>query len=176
MKIVKKAKRTWEEEYKVQKAQRTEGHFSNFCKKYGISCHKLDIIESRSLRSKYLKNADGNCPDFLIKKGNESCFVEVKTLTNFTNAKREKEIRSRREALQRKHQSGIILSDTIDFHTELWGPFKTFIQSSSKKFKNVKEKYKYPIMTVLFDCRNRTPLKYHEEIEREEKKSLPAKN
>lgn len=149
MKVNKLAKRTWKELYRVQEARKTESDFSKFCEVNSIFCQKLDILENKPLREEYLKNADGNCPDFLIKKGDRFCFVEAKTLTNFTNLKREKEIDVRREALQRKRQSGIILSDTIDFYTELWGPFKTFIQSCSKKFKNIKDKYEYPRLLLV---------------------------
>lgn len=149
MKIVKKVKRTWKEIYRIEESQKTEDGFSNFCKENNISCHKLDNVENKAFRIKYLKNPNSSCPDFLIEKGNKRCFVEAKTLTNFTNAKREKEIDARREYLQNKHQSGIILSDTIDFYTELWNPFRTFIQSSSSKFKNIKQGYQYPRILLV---------------------------
>src|SRR3989344_997589 len=149
MKANMSKKKTWKELNKIQDAEKTETDFSKFCDDNGIACNKLDIPENRPLRVEYLKNADSNCPDFLIKKDERFCFIEAKTLTNFTNAKRQKEIDARREALHKKRQSGIILNDTIDFYTELWGPFKTFIQSTSKKFKNIKEKYKYPRLLLV---------------------------
>ncbi|MFA5838374.1 MAG: hypothetical protein WC849_00305 [Candidatus Paceibacterota bacterium] len=149
MKTTYQTKKTWKELYKIEASKKSENDFSSFCKKNNIFCQKLDLVENESLRIKYLINSKGNCPDFLIKKEKLFCFVEVKTLTNFTNAKREKEIDTRREALQKKHQSGIIINDTIDFYTELWGPFKTFIQSCSKKFKNIKDKYKYPRLLLV---------------------------
>ena len=149
MRAIKKSKKTWKELYRIEQAQKTENDFSNFCNKNSILCQKLDSVENKSLRTKYLKNADGDCPDFIIRKDDKYCFVEVKTLTNFTNAKREKEIDTRREYLQKKRRSGTILNDTIDFYTELWGPFRTFIQSASSKFKNVKFEYKYPRVLLV---------------------------
>jgi hypothetical protein len=134
---------------KIQESQQTENNFSNFCKDKGICCCKLDDEKSQSFRTKYLKEPKSNCPDFLIEKNNKHCFVEVKTLTNFTNAKREKEINTRRELLQKNHQSGIILNDTVDFYSELWGPFTTFIRSSSKKFKNIKADFEYPRLLLV---------------------------
>ena len=136
--------------YKIQESRKTEDNFSNFCKENNISCYKLDSKENQLLRIKYLKKPDSSCPDFLIKKDNRCCFVEAKTLTNFTNAKREKEIDARRKHLQKNRQSGIILNDTIDFYTELWRPFKTFIQSSKRKFNNIKDEYnKYPRLLLV---------------------------
>ena len=134
---------------KIQESQKTENDFSNYCKGSGISCYKLDDIGGQSFRAKYLEIPDSNCPDFLIEKSDKRCFVEVKTLTNFTNAKREKEINTRREFLQKNHRSGIVLNDTIDFYSELWGPFTTFIRSSSRKFKNIRENYKYPRLLLV---------------------------
>jgi hypothetical protein len=136
-------------EYKIQESQKTEDDFSNFCKGKGISCYKLDGKESQSFRIKYLEKPNSNCPDFLIEKNDKHCFVEVKTLTNFTNAKREKEITRKREFFQKNRQSGIILNDTIDFYTELWGPFTTFMRSCSKKFKNIKSNYGYPKLLLV---------------------------
>lgn len=149
MKIDWHTKKTWKELYKIEASKKSEDNFSSFCEKNNIFCQKLDLVENKSLRNIYLKNPEGNCPDFLIKKENLSCFVEVKTLTNITNAKREKEIDKKRESLQKNHKSGTILNDTVDFYSELWGPFRTFVQSSSNKFKNIKINYSYPRILLI---------------------------
>ena len=96
------AEKTWKELYRVQESHKTESNFSEFCAKNSITCYKLDIEYNITLREKYLKNVDSYCPDFIIKKDKKFCFVEAKTLTNFTNSKREKEIDTKKEVLQKK--------------------------------------------------------------------------
>lgn len=134
---------------RMEKSKKSEDNFFDFCSKNKISCQKLDKIESGISKTKYLNNPEGNCPDFLITKEDLSCFVEVKTLTNFTNAKREKEIDKKRELLQQSCQSGVLVSDVIDFTAELKGPFRTFVQSASDKFKNIKSEYSHPRILLL---------------------------
>lgn len=142
-------KKLGKEMSRMEKSKKSEDNFFDFCSKNKISCQKLDNIESDISKNKYLNNPKGNCPDFLITKGDLSCFVEVKTLTNFTNAKREKEIDKKRELLQQSCQSGVLVSDVIDFTSELKGPFRTFVQSASAKFKNIKPEYLYPRILLL---------------------------
>src|SRR3989344_8171559 len=134
---------------RMEKSKKSEDDFFDFCCKNKISCQKLDKTGNEMLRVKYLSNPKGYCPDFLITKENFSCFIEVKALTNFTNAEREKEIDKRRELLQQSCQSGVIVSDVIDFTSELKGPFRTFVQSASAKFKNIKPKYSHPRILLL---------------------------
>lgn len=149
MKTTSQTKRTWKELYKKEASEKTENNFSNYCKQNNILCIKLDSIENAPFRKKYLINDTGFCPDFLITKENFSCFVEAKTLTNLTNEKREKEIDKRREFLQKNHQSGILTEGVVDVFSELYGPFRTFIQSAGKKFKNIKSEFSFPRLLLL---------------------------
>lgn len=142
-------KKTWKELYKKEASEKTETDFLDYCAKNNIFCAKLDSTENFILRKKYLIDRAGPCPDFLITKENISCFVEAKTLTNLTNAKREKEIDRRREFLQKNRQSGILTEGVVDVYSELKGPFRTFIQSAGKKFKNIKSEFTYPCLLLL---------------------------
>lgn len=133
----------------MEESKKSENDLVKFCNKNGILCQKLDYIESKRLRIKYLKDPKGKCPDFLIAKESLSCFVEVKTLTNLTNAKREKEMDEQREILRKSGKNGILLNGVFNPVLELGGPFRTFIQSASGKFKNLKVEYKYPRILLL---------------------------
>lgn len=137
--------------YKIEKSKRAEDDLIEFCDKNEILYQKLDDIDSKKLRIKYLKDPKGKCPDFLITKKSLSCFIEVKALTNFTNAKREKEMDERREFLYKSGKSGILINGVFDIISELVGPFRTFIQSASDKFKNLKVEHKYPRILLLGD-------------------------
>jgi len=115
------------QQYKQRKAFKSEETFKMLAPVKSITCNRLDGIYSLSLRKKYLKDPEGKCPDFICSKNNKYVFVEVKTLTNFTNAAREKRMEDR-------------VVEVFDPLPELKGPLRTFLKNASNKFKNIKEK------------------------------------
>lgn len=78
--------------YKQRKAEQSEINFSDFCKRRKIECVALDDPNNKFQRQKFLIKSNGKCPDFWCRKDKQEMFVEIKTLTNITNAKREKQI------------------------------------------------------------------------------------
>jgi hypothetical protein len=74
---------------KKQKAEKTEFLFSKFCLENNIECKKVDDPKNIQFKKQFLKKEEGKCPDFWCKKNGQEIFLEVKTLTNLTNKKRE---------------------------------------------------------------------------------------
>ena len=138
--------------YKQQKAEQSEINFSDFCKQRKTECIALDNIKFQ--RQKFLIKPNGKCPDFWCKKDNQEIFVEVKTLTNLTNAKREKQINKKIEEGIKIGKNFIRTSEMFNPTIELKGPFETFLRSASSKFKNIRKNYNFPKILLLCDVIN----------------------
>ena len=121
---------------KQKKATRSEKIFQKFCVEKKIDCKRLDEPHTLFLRKQILKDPAGKCPDFICLKGSEKIFVEVKTLTNFTNAAREKRIEQK-------------IVEAFDLIPELKGPLRNFLKDASNKFKNIKEECDCPGVMYL---------------------------
>jgi|GEM_PF-5965596 len=125
---------------KQEKAKDSEILFENFCKKNSIECEKVDSFLNKNLRSKFLIKQNGKCPDFWCKKNGEEIFVEIKTITNLTNQKREHYL----DEVSGKN----VPIDVFNPADELKGPLETFLKDASKKFKNLKKDINQP--RILF--------------------------
>ncbi len=135
--------------YKQQKAKKSEIDFSDFCKQRKIEYEVLDNLDNKFQRRKFLINPNGKCPDRWCRKKNQEIFVEVKTLTNITNAKREKQINEAIKNGLRNGQNIIQTSEVFNPIPELKGPFETFLRDASSKFKNIKNNYNFPKILLL---------------------------
>lgn len=137
-------------EYKTAKAQQSEINFSDHCQQRKIKCVKLDAPNNQSQRRNFLIQPSGKCPDFLCKVEGKNIFVEVKTLINFTGAAREKSIKESNKA-SRVAGNFIHFSPLFEPIPELKRTLKTSLKDVQKKFKNIKEEYKYPCVMLLCD-------------------------
>ncbi|MBU4368596.1 hypothetical protein KJ575_02695 [Patescibacteria group bacterium] len=139
--------------YKQQKAKKSEINFSDFCKQRKIECTALDDSNNNLQRQKFLINPNGKCPDFWCQKNNQEIFVEVKTLTNITNAKREKQMDGE---IKKGLKDGKKIIKLPDFNPipELKGPLENFLKDASSQFKNIKEDYNFPKILLLCDVIN----------------------
>jgi hypothetical protein len=134
---------------KQQKAVNTEADFENFCQKNDIIHIKMDRLENTEPRRMLLKNKDGKCPDFWCKKDGKEIFVEMKTLTNLTNEKREKMIEKATEKIVTEKRPFGMVSGVFDPIPEMQGPFTTMLKDASKKFKNLKDELETPRILFL---------------------------
>lgn len=135
-------------QHKQKRVFDTETFFELFCTKNGIECIKLDSKERMSDRTLVLKKASGKCPDFWCKIDGKEIFVEVKTLTNLTNQKREESIERAADEIKAKGLLGEMTSEVFSPEPELVGPFTTFLKDASNKFKNIKDTIEAP--RILF--------------------------
>jgi len=128
---------------KQNKAIEAEVMFEEYCKEHNVEYIKLDNYNKRD---EFLINPNGKSPDFYCKKNGKEIFVEVKMLTNLTNAKREKIMM---EDAKQTHDKGSLVGPMRMFNPdeELQGPMETFLKSSSSKFKNLK--FDYPKILLL---------------------------
>ena len=106
-------------------SKKAEKHFEAFCKKSGIQFLKLDNKKNSEIRNNLLINSQGKSPDYFCTKGNQSIFVEIKTLIHLTN-------KARSEKLQK---NGL---DIFSPKEELRTPLKTKLEKTIKKFDNIK--------------------------------------
>lgn len=136
--------------YKQQKAKKSEINFSDFCEQRKIKCVALDNLDNKFQRQKFLIKPNSKCPDFWCQKNNQEIFVEVKTLTNITNAKREKQMD---EEIKKGLKDGkkIIKLPDFDPIPEFKGPLENFLKDASSQFKNIKEDYNFPKILLLCD-------------------------
>lgn len=135
-------------QFKQQKARDTEIIFEEFCQKNAFEYGKIDDPKNSSLKSKFLKEPSGKCADFWCKKEGKEIFVEIKTLTNLTNQKREESIDKAIDEIKAKGLPGGMTSEAFDPTVELEGPFTTFLKDASSKFKNLKDGLQQP--RILF--------------------------
>lgn len=134
-------------QFKQQKSLKSESMFENFCQSNNITYKKLDDPINQKFRNDFLKMDNGKCPDFWCQKDWKQIFVEVKTLTNLTNQKREDSMDAAWKELKSKWLShGPI--EVFNPIPEIQWPFTTFLKDTSKKFKNIKDEFDTP--RVLF--------------------------
>lgn len=139
-----------QKQYKQEKSFNAEKFFSKFCEDNHIICEKLDIqIEpSKKLREKFLQDVNKKRPDFWCKKSEKEIFVEVKTLTNITNQKRQQTIEKNIETIQKEGKKFGFTSEVFDPIPELKNPITTILKDASNKFKNIKSNINFP--RILF--------------------------
>jgi len=135
--------------FKQETALATENSFEQFCQKNNIEYSKLDLQKNKSARNKYLINPMGKCLDFWCKKEGKEIFIEVKTLTNLTDQKREVIIEAAIDDIKSKKLPGGITSEAFDPIPELEGPFTTFLKDASSKFKNIRSNFQHPKILFL---------------------------
>jgi len=116
-------------------AQKTEVDFEGFCRRNGICYEKIDEPKNMVSKKKFLRDVEGKCPDFWCKKNGKEIFVEVKTLTNLTNQKREE---SMEKLIEENRSKSLPCVEVFDPTPEIRGPFKGFLKKASKKFKNLR--------------------------------------
>ncbi|OGI24994.1 MAG: hypothetical protein A3J76_04160 [Candidatus Moranbacteria bacterium RBG_13_45_13] len=137
-----------------KKAKQEEINFSDFCKQRKVEYITLDDPINSFQREKYLIKPSGKCLDFWCRKNKREIFVEVKTLTNITNAKREKQISTAIKEGIKNGKNIIQTSEVFDPIPELKVPFETFLREASKKFKNVKKNFNFPKILLLSNVIN----------------------
>lgn len=135
-------------QFKQKRAIDAEIFFESFCINNGCEYVKLDSVDQVGAREKFLQNKDGKCPDFWCKIEGKEIFVEIKTLTNLTNQKREEIIEKATTEIISAGLAGGMTSEVFSPEPELRGPFTKFIKDASNKFKNIKESLKIP--RILF--------------------------
>jgi hypothetical protein len=140
--------RRLKKQFKQQRALESELNFENFCQKNNIEYKKIDDSKSYVWKKKFLKNVHGKCPDFWCKIKNKEIFVEIKTLTNLTNEKREISIEKEIKKIKNNGLPGGMVSEVFSPTPEIEGPFTTFLKDSSSKFKNLKDELSQP--RILF--------------------------
>lgn len=131
-------------QFKQQKAKDTEIIFEEFCLKNTLEYRKIDDLKNGTSKRELLKEPKGKCPDFWCKKEEKEIFVEIKTLTNLTNQKREESIDKAIDEIKAQGLPCGLTSEVFDPTVELEGPFTTFLKDTSSKFKNLKDELKQP--------------------------------
>jgi len=134
--------------FKKQTALATENSFEQYCQKNDIEYLKLDLQKNEAARKKYLTKPTKKCPDFWCKKEGKEIFVEIKTLTNFTNQKRQTIIDARIKKIRANKLYGGFISEPFDPNIELEIPFTTYLKDASNKFKNINTTFRHP--RILF--------------------------
>jgi len=121
--------------HKESKAKNSEQKLIDFFLQNWINYIKLDE-EQENIKSKYLQNKQWKCPDFYCEINGGRLFIEVKTITNTTNASREEKI---------KKWINEVFNPQIEF---IW-PMTSLLKDTSEKFKNIKSEYRH-IPKILF--------------------------
>jgi hypothetical protein len=119
------------------KASESEYFFWNYCDQKKLNCFKLEGKAGEHFRHRFLENPNGKVPDFYCHTKGKEIFVEVKTLTNFTNKAREKKMGT------------VSVSEIFDPSEERKGPITKMARDTNKKFKNIKDEFKGPGLVFI---------------------------
>jgi len=134
---------------KQQTAKKFEIGFSDFCDDNVIEFERLDDSGSEFQRGNFLIDINGESPDFWCRKDNQEMFVEVKTLVNITNDKRERQMNKAIESGRKEGKSYFPICAPFNLIPELMGPLESSLKKASSQFKNIKEEFDFPRILLL---------------------------